>query len=180
MITFHFPLFSLIRGSRVSGTKASYSGELWWLEWIIQRWAETDSLCGSSVVPCCSATSPRRIHRLWLGAEGGGAAEGETSAATCCFSLFCLLLSLLLTAVATQKSADECEKQWLIFRLPDWILMCLCSSRFGCAQLESSTLPGWSNHYAHIHNHDALQPESWWRHSGKWAAASSWAHVANI
>lgn len=44
--------------------------------------------------------------------------------------------------------------------------MCVCSFRFGCAEPESSTLSGWCHHHAHVHNHDALQPESWWRHSG--------------
>ncbi|XP_059920688.1 major facilitator superfamily domain-containing protein 3 isoform X2 [Gadus macrocephalus] len=32
--------------------------------------------------------------------------------------------------------------------------------RHGGAQHERSTLPGWPNHHAHLHHHDALHPES--------------------
>lgn len=73
-----------------------------------------------------------------------------------CFHFFLQLYSDIEKHRRVCKTVTYLPSFWRQER----ILMCVCSFRSGCAELECSALPGWSNHDAHIHNHDALQPES--------------------
>lgn len=168
MITSRFPLFSLISGSdsgrRVSVTEASDSGET--LMAGVNN-SELEQRQTASVVPLSFPVALQLLLRgytAWIwGWGGGGAAEGEEGAATCCFSLFCLAdLTSSYSCTVTEKHRRACETAAyrVFFWRKGWILTCVCSFRYGRAEPECSALPGWSDHYAHVHNHDALQPES--------------------